>query len=104
MNSETEIQDNAVTIEMRRFITELFPICRSITGKGVRRSLAILKKHIDLEIHEVPTGTQVFDWEIPREWNIREAWIKDPSGNKIVDFVNNNLHVLNYSVPVHRKI
>ncbi len=86
--------------EMKALIAELYPICRSITGEGVRKTLRILQRYISLEIHEVPTGTQVFDWTIPKEWNIVDAYIKDPAGNKIVDFHQCNLHVLNYSVPV----
>ncbi len=90
--------------EMLRLIQEAYPICRSITGDGVRRTLAMLQERIPLEIHEVPTGTPVFDWTVPREWNIRDAWIKDPSGRKVVDFQDCNLHVLSYSVPVHEKL
>jgi aminopeptidase-like protein len=89
---------------MLRLITEAYPICRSITGDGVRRTLAMIRERIPLEIREVPTGTPVFDWTVPREWNIRDAWIKDPSGRKVVDFQECNLHVLNYSVPVHEKL
>jgi aminopeptidase-like protein len=83
---------------------ELFPICRSITGDGVRETLAILGKHIDIETHEVPTGTKVLDWTIPREWNLRDAFIKDAQGNRVVDFHTSNLHVLNYSNAVHVKM
>jgi len=90
--------------EMLQLMKELFPICRSITGNGVRQTLNILKKHIPLEIHEVLTGTKVFDWTIPKEWNIDDAYIIDPDGKKIVDFKNSNLHVLNYSIPVNQKI
>jgi aminopeptidase-like protein len=86
------------------FIAEAFPVYRSITGDGVRRTLAMVRERIPLEIREVPTGTQVFDWTVPREWNIRDAWIKDPSGNKVVDFQDCNLHVLSYSVPVHERL
>jgi aminopeptidase-like protein len=89
---------------MLRFITEAYPICRSITGDGVRSTLAMIRERIPLEIREVPTGTPVFDWTVPREWNIRDAWIKDPSGRKVVDFQACNLHVLNYSVPVHERL
>jgi aminopeptidase-like protein len=85
-------------------IREAYPICRSITGDGVRRTLAMIQERIPLEIREVPTGTPVFDWTVPREWNIRDAWIKDPSGRKVVDFQDCNLHVLNYSLPVHEKL
>ena len=87
--------------EMYRLVTELFPICRSITGKGVRETLALVQKHVPVDIHQVPSGTRVFDWIVPKEWNIREAWVKDPAGKKIIDFRNSNLHVLNYSAPVH---
>jgi aminopeptidase-like protein len=90
--------------DMYQLIAELYPICRSITGDGVRQSLGLIQKHIPLEIHEVPTGTQVFDWTVPKEWNIRDAYIKSPAGEKIVDFQQSNLHVLNYSVPVHRTV
>lgn len=90
--------------EMLRFIAALYPICRSITGDGVRRTLAALRELIPLEIHEVPTGTPVFDWTVPKEWNIRDAWIKDSTGRKVVDFQDCNLHVLNYSVPVHERL
>ncbi|HEV8580057.1 MAG TPA: DUF4910 domain-containing protein [Thermoanaerobaculia bacterium] len=90
--------------QMLRFIAEAYPICRSITGDGVRRTLALIRERIPLEIHEVASGTPVFDWTVPREWNIRDAWIKDPDGNKVVDFQACNLHVLNYSVPIHAKL
>ena len=89
---------------MYQLIADLYPICRSITGEGVRQTLAKIGERIPLEIHEVPSGTQVFDWTVPREWNIRDAWIKDPRGEKVVDFRRLNLHVLNYSVPVHQKV
>ncbi|TIQ36040.1 MAG: DUF4910 domain-containing protein [Mesorhizobium sp.] len=77
----------------------LFPICRSITGDGVRRTLDILSEHVDLARHEVPTGTQPFDWTVPKEWNIRSASIVGPDGQKVVDFADSNLHVVNYSIP-----
>jgi len=90
--------------EMFELMEELFPICRSITGNGVRQTLKILKKHIPLEFHEVKTGTKVFDWIIPKEWNINDAYIIDPDGKKIIDFKKSNLHVLNYSTPINQKI
>jgi len=83
---------------------ELFPICRSITGEGVRETLSLMRRHAALEVHEVATGTRVFDWTIPKEWNIRAAHIKDPAGKTIVDFRNSNLHVQGYSVPVRARL
>lgn len=94
----------SIGAEMHQLMEELYPICRSITGDGVRDTLRILAKHIPMEVHEIPSGTQVFDWVVPKEWNIRDAYIKDASGKKIVDFKNSNLHVLNYSAPIKRKI
>jgi aminopeptidase-like protein len=81
---------------------ELFPICRSLTGNGVRQSLGLMRRHIGLEVHEVPTGTKLFDWTAPREWNIRAAHIRGPDGKTVIDFANSNLHVLGYSVPLAR--
>jgi aminopeptidase-like protein len=89
---------------MFMFMEELFPICRSITGDGLRDSLRRVGRVIPLELTEVPSGTEVFDWVIPPEWNIRDAWLKDPTGRRVVDFRHSNLHVLNYSVPVKRKL
>lgn len=85
---------------MYAFMAELYPICRSITGDGLRETLRRIGKKIPLETTEVPSGTKVFDWTVPREWNIRDAYIKDESGRRIVDFKTSNLHVVNYSVPV----
>ncbi len=89
---------------MHDLARRLHPICRSITGNGFRQSLKILAEQVPLVAHEVPTGTQVFDWTVPKEWNIREAWIKDAHGAKIVDFTHSNLQVVNYSIPVRRKL
>lgn len=88
--------------DMHALVRELYPICRSITGDGVRRTLARLAREIPLVVHEVPTGTPVFDWTVPREWNIRDACVKDSRGNRVIDFRRHNLHVVGYSVPVHR--
>jgi aminopeptidase-like protein len=85
--------------QLQEFAAELYPICRSITGDGIRRTLARVRDRIPLQISEVPTGTQVFDWTVPKEWNIRRAYIKDAHGKNIVDFNQSNLHVLNYSTP-----
>ncbi len=90
--------------EIYQLIEELYPICRSITGDGFRQSLGIMAKHLPLDVHEVASGTQVLDWTVPREWNIRDAYIKNAAGEKIVDFQKSNLHVLNYSVPVNGKM
>ncbi len=90
--------------DMHAWISGLYPICRSITGDGVRQTLQAVRQRIPIEIHEVATGTPVFDWTVPNEWNIREAWVKDPDGRKIVDFADHSLHVLNYSVPVHETL
>ena len=68
--------------EIYQLISRLYPICRSITGNGVRKSLSILQEYIPIEVHEVPTGTPVFDWTIPKEWNIKDAYIKSTSGEK----------------------
>ena len=89
-----------IGLEIHRLMGELFPICRSITGDGFRRTLDILRRHIPLDVREVPTGTRVFDWTVPKEWNIRDAYIKDSKGEKIVDFRASNLHVVSYSRPV----
>jgi aminopeptidase-like protein len=90
--------------EMYALASRLYPICRSITGDGVRETFGILREHIPVEVREVATGTQVFDWTVPKEWNIRDAWIKNEAGEKIVDFKQCNLHVLSYSVPVRAKL
>lgn len=90
--------------EIYNLIAELYPICRSITGDGVRKTLRVISEYIPLTINEVPTGTKVFDWAIPREWTIRDAFIKNSKGEKIVDFKVSNLHVLGYSIPVNKKV
>ncbi|MEO2047115.1 MAG: DUF4910 domain-containing protein [Pirellulales bacterium] len=90
--------------ELFELMERLYPICRSITGDGVRHTLEILRQMVPLEVHEVPSGTQVLDWTVPDEWNIRDAWIKDSSGRRVVDFCESNLHVVNYSEPVRQRI
>ncbi len=98
------VEDMDTGARMFHLIERLYPICRSITGDGVRQTLAMLKEHIPLQIHEVASGTQVFDWVVPKEWNIRDAYIKNAAGDRVVDFRQHNLHVLNYSVPVHARM
>lgn len=87
---------------MYQLIEELYPICRSITGNGVRQTLDRIGRIVPLEIHEVPTGTEVFDWTVPREWNIEEAFIEDRHGNRLIDFRDHSLHVVGYSMPIDR--
>jgi aminopeptidase-like protein len=91
--------DEAYTI-----IKILYPICRSITGNGIRQSLRLLQGTISLQLHEIASGTQVFDWTVPNEWNIQDAYIKNAAGQRVVDFRGCNLHVLNYSIPIRRKM
>lgn len=86
---------------MLGLIERLYPICRSITGDGVRETLRILSDHVDLTVREVESGTEVFDWSVPNEWNVRDAYIKDSSGRRVVDFRESNLHLMSYSVPFH---
>jgi aminopeptidase-like protein len=90
--------------EIFAFASRIFPICRSISGDGVRRTLREIGSHLALEMREVPTRTEVFDWAVPREWNIRDAYIKNGAGEKIVDFGQSNLHVMSYSVPVRKRV
>jgi aminopeptidase-like protein len=85
---------------MYEFIRQMYPLCRSITGAGFRETLSLIGCHIPLEIHEVPTGTTVFDWTVPKEWNIRDAYVKNMAGERVIDFQKSNLHVVSYSVPV----
>jgi len=89
---------------MHRLISALYPICRSITGNGLRHSLHILQRYVPVKLHEIPSGTDVFDWTVPKEWNIRDAYIKDSQENRVVDFGRSNLHVVNYSVPVKARL
>ena len=89
--------------EMYAWAAELFPLNRSLTGDGVRKTLAFIKSHFNnLEIHEVPSGTPAFDWNIPNEWSVNDGFISDLDGNKLIDFTLNNLHVMGYSSPVNK--
>ena len=90
--------------DIDRYLKKLFPINRSITGEGNRKTLKILREIIPLKIIEYSSGQKVYDWVIPKEWNIKDAWIKDSKGNKIIDFKKNNLHIVSYSIPIHKKI
>lgn len=110
MNEQTHreafenIADLGIGEEIHALASRLYPICRSITGDGVRETLAILAEYIALERHEVATGTPLFDWTAPQEWTIRDAYIADASGQRIVDFRKHNLHVLNYSQPIRARM
>ncbi len=90
--------------EMYQLISDLYPLCRSISGNGVRKTLSLIGDEVPLKIHEVPSGTKVFDWTVPKEWNIEDAYIKNSKGERVVDFRKSNLHVMSYSVPVKRKL
>lgn len=91
--------------ELYEWVIDLFPICRSLTGPGVRETLAYIKNILpELEIHAVPSGTQAFDWTVPDEWTIRDAYVVDEAGNRVIDFRKSNLHLLGYSEPVDRTL
>jgi len=90
--------------EIYQLIVRLFPICRSITGNGVRQTLNVIKEYIPIEICEIPSGTRAFDWIIPKEWNIKDAYIVDEKGGKVLDFRENNLHVVGYSIPIDKYV
>jgi aminopeptidase-like protein len=93
-----------IATEIESYLKRLFPITRSITGEGNRKSLNILQELAPIHIKEYPSGTSVYDWIIPEEWNVQDAWIQDDNGNKIVDFKNNNIHLVSYSEPVNKVI
>ncbi|WP_439115337.1 DUF4910 domain-containing protein [Hydrogenophaga sp.] len=100
----TQLNTDRAGERMHHLIERLYPICRSITGDGVRQTLDIVCEHMPLKRTEVPTGTRIFDWTIPNEWNICSAWIRGPDGAEVVNFVNSNLHVVSYSTPVHTRM
>ena len=98
------IEDDAIGNDIYALAAEIFPICRSITGDGVRRTIDVLAQHIQIQRHELPTGTPVLDWTVPNEWNISDAYIKNSQGQRVVDFQRSNLHVVNYSAPVSQRM
>jgi aminopeptidase-like protein len=106
MPASGSVTGGAATVgaEMYAMIAELYPICRSITGDGVRQTLRSVARHIPIVVHEVPTGTPVLDWTVPNEWNIRDAYVKNAQGERVIDFQKSNLHVMGYSVPVRRRV
>jgi aminopeptidase-like protein len=97
-------KDDSLGSFMLDFMAELYPICRSITGEGVRETLRVIQKRISLEMHEVPSGTKVFDWTVPPEWNVTDAYVMNRDGKRVIDFKANNLHLMSYSSPVRKKI
>ena len=86
---------------MYKLMKQLYPLCRSITGNGVRDTLGIIKDITPIVVHEVPSGTKVFDWIVPLEWNIKDAYVKNSKGEKVINFKNNNLHIVSYSEPLN---
>lgn len=90
--------------EVDYYLKKIFPITRSITGPGNRETLKILQKLVSFEIKEYCSGASVYDWTIPDEWRVRDAWIKDANGNKLIEFQQCNIHLVSYSKPVHKKI
>ncbi len=98
------MRSSNITQEINSYLKRLFPLNRSITGDSNRDTLKILEEIVPLKIIEYPSGQQAYDWTIPKEWNIRDAWIKNSKGEKIVDFQKSNLHVVSYSTPICQKI
>lgn len=101
---KSSIDQEDVGREMHALVGQMYPLCRSITGAGFRETLSLVNRHIPLEIHEVPTGTPVFDWTVPKEWNIRDAYVKNMAGERVIDFRKSNLHVVSYSVPIEETL
>jgi aminopeptidase-like protein len=99
-----ELDERALGRQLADWIADLYPICRSITGEGVRETLRRLQRLVPVTLHEVPSGTEAFDWTVPREWNIRDAYIKNARGERVIDFQRSNLHVVSHSVPVRARM
>jgi aminopeptidase-like protein len=99
MKPMTSIDWNTLTLDADALLHRLFPICRSITGDGLRRTLILLREITDFQLHEVPSGTICYDWTIPDEWNVRDAYVDDSAGHRLIDFQQNNIHLVNYSIP-----
>jgi aminopeptidase-like protein len=95
---------DAVGRELHAAVADLYPICRSITGDGVRETLRRLQRIAPITVHEVPSGREVFDWTVPREWNVRDAYVKNARGERMIDFRRSTLHVVGYSVPVRARM
>lgn len=107
MNKQLTLTSSERTAALKnaeKLFTKLFPINRSLTGEGVRKTYQILSQLSAFTIHEIESGTTVFDWTVPPEWNINEAWIKDEKGRKIIDFAHSNLHVVGYSIAVDQHL
>ena len=100
----SKVESDVFGRAMHDFMRELYPIYRSITGEGVRETLRTIQKRIPLNVHEVPSGTKVFDWTVPLEWNVSDAHITDRAGTRVVDFKTHNLHVVSYSIPIRKKM
>jgi aminopeptidase-like protein len=97
-------ENEAIGDDIYALAAQIFPICRSINGDGVRRTIDLLAQHIPIQRHELPTGTPVFDWTVPKEWNITDAYIKNTQGDRVIDFQRSNLHVVNYSAPIRQRM
>jgi len=96
--------DLAEGVALHAFAARLYPICRSITGEGVRATLRLIRARLPLKVHEVPSGTRVFDWVIPPEWNVEDAAVLDADGRRVIDFQAHNLHLVSYSEPLRRTL
>src|SRR5258708_32153950 len=104
MTTSSSSDDETLGQALYALVQELYPICRSITGDGVRKTLEIMSRYAPITVHEVPSGTKVLDWTVPNEWNIRDAWIEDDHGKRVVDFRASNLHVVSYSRPIRERM